>query len=51
MCLGIGMYVLNMYHVNAGNHRGQRRVLDPLGLKSQVVMSSHVGTGNQIWVL
>jgi hypothetical protein len=35
----------------SGTHRGKRRTLDPLGLELQVVVSHHVGSGNQTQVL
>jgi hypothetical protein len=32
-------------------HKGQKRALDTLGLKLQMVVNHHVGKGNQIPVL
>lgn len=32
-------------------HRAQKAALNLLGLKIQVVVSCHVGAGNQVWVL
>ena len=42
------MYVLGVVHIA---QEGQKRALDPLGLELQMVVSYHVGAGNQIWVL
>lgn len=32
-----------------GAHRGQKMASDPLGVELQMVVSFHVGAGNQTW--
>lgn len=32
-------------------HRGRKRTLDCPGLRLEIVVSCHVGAGNQIWIL
>jgi hypothetical protein len=38
-------------HAHAYTYRDQKRALDPLELKIQLVMSNHVDAGSQIQVL
>lgn len=37
---------MSLHHMNAWYHVSQKRVLDPLKLELQMVMSYHVGTVN-----
>lgn len=43
--------LLCAYHVLPGTCGGQRKVLDPLEMESEMVVSFHVGSGNLAQVL
>lgn len=43
------MYVCTMYMPDV--YRAHKRALDPLALESPIVLSHHVGVGNQTWIL
>lgn len=56
MCLCLNVYMCAWMcicaHVHAAEtHRGQKRMLDPLELELQAIISYCMDTGNQIWVL
>jgi hypothetical protein len=46
-----GRSVLPAYVCMCGAHRDQKRVLDPLGMKSQTTVSPLMVAGNESWVL
>lgn len=37
---------MHVHHMHAGDHRGQKRMLNPLELEGGMVVSYHVGSGN-----
>jgi hypothetical protein len=47
MCRNILSECISVYHSMPGAHGGQKRPLDPLELEAQMVVSYHVGVGNQ----
>jgi hypothetical protein len=44
------MYVCMCTRYMCDNHRGQKMFLDPLELELDMIMSHHVGSGNQTQV-
>ena len=50
MCIGVLLACMSVYYVS-GAHGGQKRVLNPLGLESQIVVNCHVGVGAHTKVL
>lgn len=48
MCVSVSPECMSVHHLWAGTHGDQKRVLNPLGLELQVVISYHVSAGNQI---
>ena len=45
------MSVFGCVHMSAGAYRCQRRASGPFELELKAVVSCHVGTGNQLWIL
>ena len=46
MCMGVLPACMSVYHMYAEPKEAKDRVLDPLGLELDMVMSDHVGPGN-----
>ena len=51
MCVRVLPASIYVYPVDVLRFRGQKRVLDPLELELNVIVSHHSGAGNGTWVL
>lgn len=49
--MGVLPACVSVRHTLPGSHRGQKRVLDLLGLELQRLVNFHIGARNRIWTL